>query len=226
MKSSPLYLILLVSIIFSSHTFSQSDKNLQFIQVTTNLTWADGIECSVGEIELVHDYTKDSYIIRYGGKSYSIKRTYARKISSDKAALTLLRRKEQLNRQLASLTPRQKMSQNTQPTAQQQLAMLEQLQKISNGTGVTQQELAIIQQLTNPSNPGNNTVETQISGTFKGWDGSTIFKLTNGQIWQQSSYAYTYHYAYQPAVIIYNTTAGYKMKVDGVDSTIYVKRIK
>jgi hypothetical protein len=34
-----------------------------------------------------------------------------------------------------------------------------------------------------------NVIETQISGEFKGWDGETIFKMMNGQIWQQSTYA-------------------------------------
>lgn len=33
-----------------------------------------------------------------------------------------------------------------------------------------------------------NVIETQISGGFKGWEGGTIFKMSNGQIWQQSSY--------------------------------------
>lgn len=71
-----------------------------------------------------------------------------------------------------------------------------------------------------------DVIESQINGTFKGWDGETVFKLTNGQIWQQTSYAYTYHYAYRPKVLIYETTEGYKMKVDGVRETIYVKRLK
>src|SRR5690606_35754495 len=53
----------------------------------------------------------------------------------------------------------------------------------------------------------------------------TIFKMMNGQIWQQSSYAYLYHYAYSPDVIIYKTTNGFVMKVDGVDETINVVQI-
>ena len=57
-------------------------------------------------------------------------------------------------------------------------------------------------------------------------EGETLFKLSNGQIWEQSSYDYTYHYAYHPEVLIYKTSGGYKMKVDGVNETIYVRRIK
>jgi hypothetical protein len=68
-------------------------------------------------------------------------------------------------------------------------------------------------------------IESKIDGEFQGWDGETIFKLINGQIWQQSSYQYYYHYAYMPRVMIYRTDGGYKMKVDGVDQSVYVKRI-
>jgi hypothetical protein len=69
-------------------------------------------------------------------------------------------------------------------------------------------------------------IETQIQGEFEGWDGETVFKLDNGQIWQQSSYAYTYHYAYRPKVLIYKSGGVYKMKVDGVEDTIQVRRLK
>ena len=49
----------------------------------------------------------------------------------------------------------------------------------------------------------NPVIESQIDGEFEGWEGDTMFKLVNGQIWQQSSYAYTYSYAYMPDVMIY-----------------------
>lgn len=48
-----------------------------------------------------------------------------------------------------------------------------------------------------------NFIETSIDGEFEGWKGDTIFKLQNGQIWQQSSYKYEYHYSYSPKVILY-----------------------
>lgn len=72
----------------------------------------------------------------------------------------------------------------------------------------------------------SEVIESHIDGTFTGWSGETIFKLVNGQIWQQSSYAYTYHYAYRPAVLIYGSGGTYKMKVEGVNGTINVKRLK
>jgi len=74
--------------------------------------------------------------------------------------------------------------------------------------------------------PSPGVIETQINGKFTGWDGDTIFELTNGQIWQQDSYAYTYYYAYRPKVLIYYVGGRYKMTVEGVDGFIYVKRLK
>jgi hypothetical protein len=77
-----------------------------------------------------------------------------------------------------------------------------------------------------PTAPTGNAIESYIEGEFEGWDGETVFKLDNGQIWQQALYAYTYHYAYHPKVLIYKDGPRYKMKVDGVSSSIEVKRIK
>jgi hypothetical protein len=71
-----------------------------------------------------------------------------------------------------------------------------------------------------------SVIETQIDDDFEGWDGETIFKLSNGQVWQQAAYAYTYHYAYRPKVLIYLSGSAYRMKVEGVDSAILVKRLK
>ncbi len=72
----------------------------------------------------------------------------------------------------------------------------------------------------------SSAIESQIDGEFNGWEGETIFKLTNGQIWQQSSYDYTYHYAYMPKVVIYKVNGRYKMTVEGVKNAIMVMRIK
>lgn len=77
-----------------------------------------------------------------------------------------------------------------------------------------------------PAGAGPNLIESRIEDEFEGWDGETIFKLANGQIWQQATYAYTYHYAYRPKVTIIKTHGAYKMKVDGVSGTIFVKRLK
>jgi hypothetical protein len=69
-------------------------------------------------------------------------------------------------------------------------------------------------------------IETTMEGEFHGWEGETIFKLANGQIWQQAQYDYTYSYSYRPDVTIYQTSAGCRMKVEDENDTILVKRIK
>lgn len=69
-------------------------------------------------------------------------------------------------------------------------------------------------------------IETQIDGDFNGWDGDAIFKLQNGQIWEQVEYDYEYEYDFMPDVTIYSASDGCRMKVDGMDDTILVKRIK
>jgi hypothetical protein len=70
------------------------------------------------------------------------------------------------------------------------------------------------------------TMESQLDGDFEGWEGGTIVKLTNGQIWQQTEYYYHYHYAFMPKVVILESGAGYKMIVDGVPKAIGVTRLK
>lgn len=69
-------------------------------------------------------------------------------------------------------------------------------------------------------------IESQVDDDFEGWEGETILKLTNGQIWQQSEYYYHYHYAFRPKVLIFKSGGGFKMKVEGVEKAVGVKRLK
>lgn len=70
------------------------------------------------------------------------------------------------------------------------------------------------------------SVESRIDGEFTGWDGDTVFRLQNGQVWKQLSYAYVYHFAYAPDVLIYPSGASFKMRVDGVAGSIIVQRLR
>jgi hypothetical protein len=71
------------------------------------------------------------------------------------------------------------------------------------------------------------TIETNISGNYNGWDDEVIYKMDNGQIWQQANYHYHYHYAYHPSVIIYPTRQGCHIKVeDDDDEGVDVVRLK
>src|SRR5688572_22931042 len=40
-----------------------------------------------------------------------------------------------------------------------------------------------------------SVIESKVDGDFEGWEGETIVKLMNGQVWQQTEYYYHYHYA-------------------------------
>jgi hypothetical protein len=89
--------------------------------------------------------------------------------------------------------------------------------------------VAAISQAPNAKSSGgqSSVISSRIDGEFKGWEGETIYKLTNGQIWQQSGYHYHYHYAYSPKVIIYKSYGIFKMVVEGdQDQPISVSRIK
>lgn len=68
------------------------------------------------------------------------------------------------------------------------------------------------------------TIEAQISGRFTGWSGGTLFRLTNGQFWVQTRYAYHYHYAYRPRVRIETNGSHGILEVEGVRSSIEVRR--
>ncbi|MDT8067190.1 MAG: hypothetical protein ROO76_03390 [Terriglobia bacterium] len=76
------------------------------------------------------------------------------------------------------------------------------------------------------SSPCSPAVESNITGDFEGWEGETVFKLDNGQIWEQAEYSYMYSYSYRPEVTIYETSSGCRMKVEDENETILVKRLK
>jgi hypothetical protein len=75
-------------------------------------------------------------------------------------------------------------------------------------------------------NVTGDVVRSRIRGEFQGWEGSTIFPLENGQVWQQAGHAYHYRYAYGPSVLIYPTSEGYVMKVEDDTETVRVRRLR
>lgn len=81
--------------------------------------------------------------------------------------------------------------------------------------------------VTRVAGPCSPAIETQINGDFNGWNDQVIYKMANGEIWQQLNYHYHYHYAYQPQVTIYGTSSGCHIKVDDDDDEgVDVVRIK
>jgi hypothetical protein len=72
-----------------------------------------------------------------------------------------------------------------------------------------------------------NAVESYIKGTFNGWAGDTVFELDNGQVWKQAAYAYWYHYAYHPQVLIYESGGGDMLCLaDDPSNSIAVRRVR
>jgi hypothetical protein len=88
-------------------------------------------------------------------------------------------------------------------------------------------ELVNIEEYTPTPAPENGDyMISQINGEFTGWDGDTIFELTNGQIWKQVGYAFLFHYAFMPEVKITYNNGMFEMEVDNVQVKVQVNRIK
>ena len=87
--------------------------------------------------------------------------------------------------------------------------------------------LLIIQGIDIPiaANKVQDVIESNINGDFKGWDGASSFSLVNGDVWVQDEYGSLFANLYRPKVFIYRISDGtYKMKIEGVDQIITVKR--
>lgn len=75
-------------------------------------------------------------------------------------------------------------------------------------------------------NLSNGLVESTIDGDFNGWEGDTIVKLMDGSIWQQTDFKMSLSLSICPKVIIFNSGAQTKMKVEGNDAIVNVQRLK
>lgn len=75
--------------------------------------------------------------------------------------------------------------------------------------------------------PQPKLIISQIEGDFNGWSDGTIFRLKNGQVWQQR-YKSTLHYrAVNPKVEIKKSLFGfYMLHIIGTSFEVGVRRIK
>ncbi len=72
-----------------------------------------------------------------------------------------------------------------------------------------------------------NRIESRIAGLFTGWTGDTVFKLENGQVWQQAATGYyTNVQLDHPQVVIKKLSFGYLLTLPGHGQTVFVRRIK
>ena len=74
-------------------------------------------------------------------------------------------------------------------------------------------------------------IEATLVGDFNGWDGNTIFRLDNGQVWRQTK---NYIRPYQPrepipsprVTIEKGLFATYNLRVEGVKRIVQVRRVE
>ncbi|MEE4175411.1 MAG: hypothetical protein V2I57_14260 [Xanthomonadales bacterium] len=71
-------------------------------------------------------------------------------------------------------------------------------------------------------------IVSPIKGEFSGWTGDTVFELENGMIWQQAEGGTFYIPAKSGAVAIIDKGVfnAWRLKVDGYNKTIRVKRLQ
>ncbi len=69
-------------------------------------------------------------------------------------------------------------------------------------------------------------IENYIDGNFRGYDGNSSFKLVNGDVWKQDyTTGNVFANLFRPAVTIYLSSEGYKMKIEGLnEDPILVKK--
>ena len=73
-----------------------------------------------------------------------------------------------------------------------------------------------------------DSIQSRILGEFKGWDGYTKFNLENGQVWQQSSAGVLRVKISNPSITIKRSRVSdtYMLKVEGLNSSVRVKRVE
>ena len=57
-------------------------------------------------------------------------------------------------------------------------------------------------------------IRGQLVGAFTGYNPGAVFRLTNGQVWQQCRYKYQYKYKYRPTVRIHQDCGGWLAEFD------------
>lgn len=67
--------------------------------------------------------------------------------------------------------------------------------------------------------------DKKIEGEFNGWDGDSIFELTDGSRWQQKKYKYKYKYKYRPRVKIWKDGSHYYLEVECMNEQIEVIKL-
>jgi hypothetical protein len=78
-------------------------------------------------------------------------------------------------------------------------------------------------------NDENEVIRTRIAGEFRGWDGRTMFRFENGQVWQQTDSGEKFTTAPQASSEVElrpSRIGGWKLFVPSVDRWVRVKRVR
>ncbi|MDP2137392.1 MAG: hypothetical protein Q8J74_06015 [Candidatus Didemnitutus sp.] len=117
-------------------------------------------------------------------------------------------------------------------TAAQRARLDELVERYTHGEvdrGVTEaiEEKLDQESIVNPRK-GQKVIETRLVGEFKGWTGGTIFRLENGQVWQQRNPEFfeTSRPVTNPTVVLKKSMiGGYWLHVEGFQG-VRVKRLE
>ena len=91
---------------------------------------------------------------------------------------------------------------------------------------VTASDVKFGQEMVSAAEQGQpSRIESRILGTFKGWTGDTVFKLENGQIWQQAGRGFYETRLKDPTVVIKKLAFGYLLTIPGESETVFVRRL-
>lgn len=67
--------------------------------------------------------------------------------------------------------------------------------------------------------------EDELAGNCDGWDGTTIFTLTNGEVWQQSRFRSRQLHLCSPAIRVWRFRHSFWLEVEGIAEILPVQRV-
>jgi len=67
--------------------------------------------------------------------------------------------------------------------------------------------------------------ESALAGHCRGWDGTTAFRLANGEVWQQCAWRWRTLYLSFPAIRIWRIGPRFYLEVEGTQEILPVERM-
>jgi hypothetical protein len=67
--------------------------------------------------------------------------------------------------------------------------------------------------------------QSELEGNCRGWDGDTVFALSNGEVWKQDASRYHSVHLCSPAIRVWRLGARFLLEVEGLHEVLPVRRI-